>query len=261
MSTVSPIGNEAVLPRETLPATGLLGMELVRLGLERSKTAREATEIIGALIERYGQGGCGNTKRFPLLRRIHHRRLCRGLRAGKLGPPMDRAPRSKSCVHLESILRSTSAISARPTSQSHARERDGADGESSLQLRHRIFEPQRGQRQERSTDGARTPRRAAGELVARNGRRTIREILAILRDHDGRGEMPPAGEPAARDESPTLCMHGSRRGTTASMIAELPAPEADTDPRDVGVARRALHLDRVPIVRERRDSADTRRGR
>src|ERR1700733_3700763 len=51
------IGNEAVLTRETLPSTGLLGMGLVRLGLERSKTAREATEIIGSLIERYGQGG------------------------------------------------------------------------------------------------------------------------------------------------------------------------------------------------------------
>jgi len=39
--------NEAVLTRETLPSTGLLGMDLVRLGLERSKNAREATEIIG----------------------------------------------------------------------------------------------------------------------------------------------------------------------------------------------------------------------
>src|SRR5258708_2030580 len=51
------IGNEAVLPREALPSTGRLGMDLVRLGLERSKSAREATEVVGALIERYGQGG------------------------------------------------------------------------------------------------------------------------------------------------------------------------------------------------------------
>ena len=55
------IGNEAVLTRETLPATGLLGMDLVRLGLERSTTAREATEIIGALIERTGRAGRRST--------------------------------------------------------------------------------------------------------------------------------------------------------------------------------------------------------
>ncbi|MGB8681614.1 MAG: hypothetical protein WCD12_01905, partial [Candidatus Binatus sp.] len=52
---------------------------------------------------------------------------------------------------------------------------------------------------------------------------------AILRDHGARGEMPPAvGTP--RDDSPTLCMHGSVSGTTASMVAEIPAPDADTIP-------------------------------
>src|SRR5579863_9306002 len=57
------IGNEAVLTREKLPPTGLLGMDLVRLGLERSRTAREATQVIGALIERFGQGGSGEYDR------------------------------------------------------------------------------------------------------------------------------------------------------------------------------------------------------
>jgi secernin len=57
------IGNEAVLTREMLPSTGLLGMDLVRLGLERSRTAREATEVMGALIERFGQGGSGEYER------------------------------------------------------------------------------------------------------------------------------------------------------------------------------------------------------
>ncbi|MFH1139412.1 MAG: C69 family dipeptidase [Pseudomonadota bacterium] len=55
------IGNEAVftkLPKEK--AGGLLGMDLLRLGLERSDSAAGAVEIMTALLEEHGQGGgCG----------------------------------------------------------------------------------------------------------------------------------------------------------------------------------------------------------
>ena len=54
------IGNETVFARETLPAVGLTGMDLVRLGLERGGTAGEALEVMTALIERHGQGGSGH---------------------------------------------------------------------------------------------------------------------------------------------------------------------------------------------------------
>lgn len=51
------IGNEAVLSREPYEKAGLIGMDLVRLGLERGRTADLAVRIIGNLVERYGQGG------------------------------------------------------------------------------------------------------------------------------------------------------------------------------------------------------------
>ena len=51
------IGNEAVLSKEPFAETGLLGMDLVRLGLERGRTAYEALHVIVDLLEVHGQGG------------------------------------------------------------------------------------------------------------------------------------------------------------------------------------------------------------
>lgn len=57
------IGNEAVWTKlEASIDKALLGMDLVRLGLERSKTALEALKIITELLEKHGQGGpCSDT--------------------------------------------------------------------------------------------------------------------------------------------------------------------------------------------------------
>jgi secernin len=57
------IGNEAIftrIPFEKEP--GLIGMDLLRLGLERGVTARDALDVMTSLLETYGQGGnCGFT--------------------------------------------------------------------------------------------------------------------------------------------------------------------------------------------------------
>lgn len=52
------IGNEAVWSKEPYQwGDGLLGMDLLRLGLERGKTAYEAMHVIIDLLEHYGQSG------------------------------------------------------------------------------------------------------------------------------------------------------------------------------------------------------------
>lgn len=51
------IGNEAIFSRRATLQPGLLGMDLVRLGLERAASAAEAVQVMAALLERHGQGG------------------------------------------------------------------------------------------------------------------------------------------------------------------------------------------------------------
>lgn len=55
------IGNEAVFTRIPYGKTpGLIGMDFLRLALERAKTASEALDVITNLLEEYGQSGnCG----------------------------------------------------------------------------------------------------------------------------------------------------------------------------------------------------------
>ncbi|PCI41179.1 MAG: peptidase C69 [Rhodospirillaceae bacterium] len=51
------IGNEAVWTTAQLGPPALLGMDLVRLGLERSRSASNAVDVITQLLKTHGQGG------------------------------------------------------------------------------------------------------------------------------------------------------------------------------------------------------------
>ena len=223
------IGNEAVLTRETLPATGLLGMDLVRLGLERSTTAREATEIIGGLIEQHGQGGSGqydvDFRYCGSFIIADHAQAYVLESSGRQW--IARRVDERACISNQLTIDAGNPRSA--DIESYARARGWCDGETPFDFAA-SYSSRRAGKDKSDPLNARGRLARSRELVARNGRRTIREMLAVLRDHGTRGETPPAGNPAARDDSPTLCMHGSVSATTASMVAELPAPGADTIP-------------------------------
>lgn len=55
------IGNEAVFTKIPFKKdnSGLTGMDLIRLALQRTQTAKEALELIVELIQKYGQDACG----------------------------------------------------------------------------------------------------------------------------------------------------------------------------------------------------------
>lgn len=71
------IGNEAQFTRSwascveaaragSPPSAGIIGMELIKLGLERGRTASHALEVMTGLLERYGQWGSGLHGKQPV---------------------------------------------------------------------------------------------------------------------------------------------------------------------------------------------------
>ncbi len=51
------IGDEAIFTNQRAEKDGVVVLDLLRLGLERATTAREAVDVIGAHVVEFGQGG------------------------------------------------------------------------------------------------------------------------------------------------------------------------------------------------------------
>jgi len=184
------IGNTTVYttldPRGT--ATGLTGMDLVRLALERATGAAAAVEVITSLIERYGQGGSGHDPALvPAGRPYWNAFLIADCEAAFVIDTNGREWAVEAVADVRAISNRTT-IPAFDAVHRHPR-----------------------QPVERLVD----PRWHASQRVLGQRPVTVDALQAHLRSHDSCGE---AGW--------SVCMHvDGVEATTASMIASLP-PDA-----------------------------------
>lgn len=212
------IGNEMVFTREPLGPRGLLGMDLVQLGLERARTADEAVEVVTSLVETYGQGGSGQPHvDWPYSNSFI---VTDPARAWVL----ETAGRQWAARRVERLgnVSNGLAIGAEwervaADAQAHAVEQgwwprnggrlDFAAAYADPNVPEMVACPRRA--------------RAASMLLDADGDVDVATMRAILRDHHDLGAVHrprPGGDPNFF----TLCMHADPLdNTTASMIATL----------------------------------------
>ena len=214
-------GNEALHARSPPPETpALIGMDLLRLALERASTAAEAVNVITALLERHGQGGnCGylnpvfydngfmvaDSSEAFVLETVGREWL------------VERVGGVRAISNRYSIGRAAERVSAGLT----ALIRDsGWSTKSELDYADAIADPHR---EHIGNAGARRLRSTA-LLNSREGRLDVRDMASLLRDHDTdeyHGHHWQAESAVRR----TICMHAGaedRAGqTVGSMISEL----------------------------------------
>jgi dipeptidase len=202
------IGNEAIWTTAPRQRVGLLGMDLIRLGLERGGTARQALDAMTALLEAHGQGGSprhndrqaacydssfilADPREAWVLETSGREWVARRIQQGVYS--ISNVP----CVGREFDLASA-ALRARP----------GLD--FARDLGEYTTHPQ--------TSGRTRCRRSRQLLEERAGRIGVADMMAFLRDH---GDAGPERAPGRA--GPTLCVHPGTAQTAASMVAHLHA--------------------------------------
>jgi dipeptidase len=214
------VGNQTVFSREPVEETpGLIGMDLVRLGLERGRDAREALEVIASLIETHGQGGSA----FGPGGAGYHNSFM-------IADPREAWVLETSGRHWAARVVELSSLTNHLTlgTDWHIGSRD-LDGfardagwwpaKSRLDVAGAYRHPQI---PGRISEGR---LRRSRELLERGGSEIDCDYLQrVLRDHLDGDEAPPPGATPDDERYYTLCMHSEPVGTTtASVVAPLPA--------------------------------------
>lgn len=247
------IGNEAVftkVPHEKEP--GLIGMDLLRLGLERAATADAAVTVMTDLLTAHGQGGnCGHTHDF----RYHNSFLVADPIEAWILETAGRewaARRVEGSGSISNAItiggqfdRSSPGLVDRAVAEKWCAGPEGFDFAANYSDRlYTTFSDARA-RQCRTSDA----------LSAARGRVDLATTWELLADHgaraDQRADWGPSDHPVGGLVGATVCMHagfGPVRGSqsTGSWISELPAGGAPATHWVTGTAAPCLSL-RVPV--------------
>jgi secernin len=216
------IGNEAVFSK--IPAQkkeALIGMDFIRLALERAATAREAVDVITGLLTEYGQGGnCG----FRKSEYYHNSFLIADPVDAWVLETVDRHWAAKRVQGVYSISNGLSIGNewdlASPDLVSYAVQRKWCKGRDDFHFAHCYADFV----YTRFSCSARRRQRTAGALTERQGAITVADVMNALRDHGEVGGKP--WRPDAGPANMTVCAHagfGPIRisQTTGSMVSHL----------------------------------------
>jgi secernin len=216
------IGNEAIYTHDPVPETGLLGMDLVRLGLERGATAAEAKDVITGLLERHGQGGVAV---IGTARRYHNSFIVADHTEAWVVETSGRhwvARRTTRGAVISNLVTIEDDWDERSAGvEEHARALGYWDAPASARFDFRAAYEDHESRvwtEQRYRVGCR--------LLAETGEPDVPRMMRYLRDHLDAGSINGRAETGER----TVCLHPSVvRGTTgstaASMVVELAADD------------------------------------
>ena len=217
------IGNEALHARTPAQRRrALTGMDLVRLGLERAPTAKQAVEVIIELLERHGQGGnCGHLGRFYYNNGfiIADPNEAYVLETAGRWWAVEQVRSHRALSNAYSIGPDADAVSA--DLAAHAAAEGWLDRNGRFDVASRLIDEDR----DRISYGR--GRCARGQVLLNQSapRLTTADMFAILRDHGDAPDWSPAN---TRDR--TICMHaahGPRRSqSVASMVSAFQGKQA-----------------------------------
>ncbi len=214
------IGNHTIFTRDPAADTGLLGMDLVRLGLERAATADAAVGVLVELLEQHGQGGSGYADTsWP----YNNSFLVADAREAFLLEASSSRWALKRCTDGGLAASNHASI--------------GTDwdrlGHDTIEhaVAHDWWPEPTGVRFDfarayRSTDVA-PPVISSGRYgttcsALASGRLDVERVQRVLRDHYDGGDVHVPGASPAEERYFSVCMHADPVGTTtASMVVEL----------------------------------------